>query len=234
MLFLLVGCLLAVFDSVALNWEMYDRYQAELDVYQSVGVGREELQLVQQRVALALEFGDANLLNNVEVTMFGVKQPVFNERELLHMKDVAALFRLKNQIQTACHFLFLLSFLVGSFWSRSKKRRESPAEAFSGLIAIGLLALPVLLLLIWGRFDFEQVFVQFHHVFFTNDLWLLNPATDAMIRMYPQGFFQRIVEDIGLRAGYVLIFVGVLPLLAYPLSKGKRTDEARQDPNPGD
>ena len=43
--------------------------------------------------------------------------------------------------------------------------------------------------------------------FFDNDLWLLDPATDLMIRMLPEGFFFDMVIRIG------SIFIGMLAIL---------------------
>ena len=37
--------------------------------------------------------------------------------------------------------------------------------------------------------DFNSLFVLFHKVAFTNDLWLLNPQTDLLIRLMPIEFF---------------------------------------------
>ena len=39
--------------------------------------------------------------------------------------------------------------------------------------------------------DFGTLFTRFHLLAFTNDLWLLNPETDLMIRMLPQEFFEK-------------------------------------------
>lgn len=36
--------------------------------------------------------------------------------------------------------------------------------------------------------DFNTAFTVFHEIFFTNDLWLFDPAEDYMIRMLPEGF----------------------------------------------
>ena len=36
---------------------------------------------------------------------------------------------------------------------------------------------------------FEQAFIVFHKISFTNDLWQLNPHTDMLLIMFPQGFF---------------------------------------------
>ena len=54
------------------------------------------------------------------------------------------------------------------------------AALFLGLA--GLLALICAL-------DFNRAFIAFHHLFFTIDLWLLEPATDLMIRLLPETFF---------------------------------------------
>ena len=37
--------------------------------------------------------------------------------------------------------------------------------------------------------DFNKYFVIFHHIFFNNNLWILDPAEDYMIRMLPEGAF---------------------------------------------
>ena len=37
-------------------------------------------------------------------------------------------------------------------------------------------------------FGFEQVFVAFHEVSFSNPFWMLS-ATDSLILMFPEGFF---------------------------------------------
>ena len=38
-------------------------------------------------------------------------------------------------------------------------------------------------------FDFEDFFLQFHLLSFANDFWILNPATDYLIMLFPQGFW---------------------------------------------
>lgn len=56
--------------------------------------------------------------------------------------------------------------------------------------------------------DFTRAFTQFHHVFFNNDLWLLDPKTDLLINMLPEGFF----TDFAIHMG--VIFAGMLVVLA--------------------
>ena len=38
--------------------------------------------------------------------------------------------------------------------------------------------------------DFTKYFTTFHHIFFDNDDWLLNPKTDLLINIVPEGFFR--------------------------------------------
>ena len=49
---------------------------------------------------------------------------------------------------------------------------------------------------IWAAVDFNNFWVSFHHVFFTNDLWMLDPAESRMIRMFQEAFFADMVGRI--------------------------------------
>ena len=57
--------------------------------------------------------------------------------------------------------------------------------------------------------DFNKYFLLFHEMFFSNDLWLLNPETDLLIRMLPEGFFLDMVVRIGI-IFLLLLSVGVI------------------------
>ena len=57
--------------------------------------------------------------------------------------------------------------------------------------------LAVFVLLAWRHLGFEAIFIGFHRLAFTNDLWLMNPATDLIIRLMPTGFFVRYALSIG-------------------------------------
>ena len=59
--------------------------------------------------------------------------------------------------------------------------------------------------------DFTAAFTRFHHIFFDNDLWLLDPETDNMINMLPEGFF----SDTALRiAIYFIVMLAVCIAIA--------------------
>jgi integral membrane protein (TIGR01906 family) len=47
----------------------------------------------------------------------------------------------------------------------------------------------MVILAIWAFFGFERLFILFHLVSFTNEYWILDPARDYLIRLFPGGFF---------------------------------------------
>ena len=55
--------------------------------------------------------------------------------------------------------------------------------------------------------DFSRYFVVFHHIFFNNDLWLLDPRTDMLINIVPEPFFMDTARQIGIVFAFmVLVF----------------------------
>ena len=73
--------------------------------------------------------------------------------------------------------------------------------------ALGVSAAAAAFIGIASVIDFNAVFVRFHHIFFDNDQWIFDPATDYMIRMLPEGLFYDFVIRIG------GIFLGILAVL---------------------
>ena len=57
------------------------------------------------------------------------------------------------------------------------------------------MSLPAAGLLLWAAVSFDGLFLTFHRVAFRNDLWLLDPRTDLLIRLMPSALFM----DLGLK-----------------------------------
>lgn len=55
--------------------------------------------------------------------------------------------------------------------------------------------------------DFNKYFTQFHLIFFDNDDWILNPQTDLLINIVPEGFFR---DTAFLIAGIFLASAAIL------------------------
>lgn len=133
-------------------------------------------------------FNDDRVYLDTRVTVGGQTQPLFNEREVLHMKDVKTLVRrlVYDGFWASASFVIAFIFLAPLAW-----RQQFVAQAMKGLLWGS--ALTVTLLLTLGvalLVGFDSVFTQFHVLSFSNDFWQLDPARDHLIQMYPEEFFR--------------------------------------------
>ena len=98
---------------------------------------------------------------------------------LFHFTEVKKLFMLD--------YLILITSGIGSFWFMQYLNREGQYWRLLRYFQWGiLLPLGVVLALL---INFDVLFVLFHQVFFNNDAWLFNPATDPIILALPAEFF---------------------------------------------
>lgn len=114
----------------------------------------------------------------------GTEYMGFNAREQAHMADCQALFLLCRTIAAVSGSIsiVLLSLLLAA-------RRKADFTHLATLLRWELLA--VALLGAAAARCFSDAFVLFHHLLFRNDLWLLNPQTDLLIRLMPTAFFEQ-------------------------------------------
>ena len=69
-----------------------------------------------------------------------------------------------------------------------RRRGGIRASGIGYLLGELLLIIAVGIVVVLAMQDFDAVFIKFHQIFFTNDLWLLN-ADDMLILMVPEPFF---------------------------------------------
>ena len=117
----------------------------------------------------------------------GTQYTAFNQKEQHHMADVQALFQL-------CRWVAWGGWGIVLFSSLAARKRLAWRTFRRTLVAIlGIVTAVIILACI----DFGSLFVLFHKVAFTNDLWLLNPHTDLLIRLMPLEFFISYAAIIG-------------------------------------
>ena len=110
---------------------------------------------------------------------------LFNERELIHLGDVRNLIQLDYWVQRGA-FLLMVIFALALFFGLRVGWRMLVRGLFGGsFITIGL----IVALALWALFGFEQLFMLFHLISFANEYWILDPARDYLIRLFPGGFF---------------------------------------------
>ena len=129
------------------------------------------------------------------------------------MLDVRALVNLANTLSKGCMTLAAALAVVIAWTGAKDKRRGLPFGVVSGaLLAAAAVGGAYSLMHAQG---FEALFVRMHEVLFTNDLWLLNPQTDILIRMMPQLLFERAAMDVAVKAMQMLLIMWILLCAVY-------------------
>lgn len=141
------------------------------------------------------------------VVVDGQEQPLFNQRETVHMQDVKTLFGwvfLAHQIALA----YVLAYVTAVFlWARERSLRTLAGQLIrGGVVTVGVLGVAAAASLV----GFDAIFYMFHVISFANDFWLLNPATDRLIQMFPRDFWFMVT----LAVGFATMMEGALLVLA--------------------
>ena len=166
---------------------------ARHDVGAKLGLSAEELRRIDSEV---LEYlgGNAPSLN-VEADLGSGQVQLFNDREERHMADVRGLFRIAWQAQSGAALFLFMIFLTAT--ARFRRRALSVVARWARHGSL-LTTMVVLFVGLVGTLAFDPLFHAFHILGFRNELWMLNPQTDYLIRMYPQGFWRDVTLLIGL------------------------------------
>lgn len=220
MLLLVLALLLTSFQLAIYgdpDYRFYEREYAKYNVTESLDMEMEDVMDVTEKMMdyLIGRRPELSVITDVD----GQTQDFFNEQDRLHMADVKNLFlgglTLRWVLLAAAAVLIALLVLLKGDW-----RRIIPRAYF---IALGIfLAVTVLLGALFAS-DFTKYFTIFHEIFFTNDLWLFDSATDYMIRMLPEGFFYDMVMRIGgCFLGSLAVLLVIFFVWRHFLGKGHR------------
>lgn len=127
---------------------------------------------------------------------------IFNEKEISHMIDVRDLLIYALGVRDLCIFLFLISFL---YLLKVKKELIIKSLFWGNLSAVVLFFLLAMAFI----FNFQEIFILFHRVFFTNELWILDPTKDLLINIVPEPFFMALISRmIAYLATFFILIIG--------------------------
>ena len=179
-LLLIPAIMLTAFLAVAQNDALYGVLQDRNGVNETVtGISDADRYRLNGALAAYLRGEQAELDDRAVV--YGGEQTAFNDTERMHMMDVRNLFVLARRV---CAGLWIGGTLL-TVRQMMRRRRLLPGYGAAAGAWAAVLAGAGL----WAVCDFTRAFVWFHRVLFSNELWILNPATDLMIRMLPEAFF---------------------------------------------
>lgn len=213
MILLIVALLITSFQIAIYGDSEYKFYEKEYEKYEvldSLNMEMEDVMDVTDKMMAYLigEYAELSVVTMVD----GKEQDFFNEQDRLHMADVKNLFLGGLKLRTILLVAFLIMMLILAAMKADLKVLL-PQSYFKAL-AISAMVTAVLGVLFMTNFNI--CFVIFHKIFFSNDLWLFDPATDYMIRMLPEGFFFDMVMRIG---GLFILGIVALGLIFYGMQK---------------
>lgn len=136
---------------------------------------------------------------------------VLRENERAHMRDVRGIVMAMANMSRTCLTL-AAALAVVTAWTGARLKSRKPA-LLGGLAAVGLIAL--LAALAAGMIasgGFERAFVAMHEALFDNELWLMDPQTDILIRMMPTALFEQALLRCANQALRVLLIVWAMLL----------------------
>lgn len=158
----------------------FEKEYTKYHVLERVSMEMDDLLFVTDEMMEYLKGNRENLV--VETIVDGKEREFFNEKEKRHMKDVQDLFLGAIKLRRLAVCIILLSvLLLQKQWLVLLRMLQWSIGLFLGGIA-GLAALV--------STDFTKYFTYFHLLFFDNFDWYLNPKTDLLINIVPEGFFR--------------------------------------------
>lgn len=179
--------LLSTVEIIAFDTNFYlEKYQ-KYDISRNTKISQNDLRDITDKLVNYLKDKEDNLY--IEKNIDGEIKEVFGEKEKLHMIDVKDLFIKGNNIRNIWLVIIIISFIILIF---KGKKSIGNTLILSSVISFSFIGVLSLLMYI----DFNKYFTYFHEIFFTNDLWLLNPQTDILIQMLPLQFFYSIATKI--------------------------------------
>ena len=210
--------LISLSIAVAVNskW-LYDAGFKKYNISQVTGITLPELDKAAAGIVNYFNNNDEYL--NVTIVKDGEPYKLYSEdeKQIIHMKDVKALFRLDYAV-LAGSFVFTVLY-IGVMLSLKKYRGLG-----WGLLGGGVFTVALMLILGVGiLLGFDTLFTDFHLISFSNDFWMLDPNVDVLIMMFPDGFWFDIVAFIAVLTAVLAVIVGGVGGLIVKKTKSQDT-----------
>jgi len=218
-LFLITGNVRVITDSSWLYEYDFNRYSIE----RRTGLPREELRRATDDVVEY--FNDDREFLETQVNFGSGDVALYEQREILHMRDVKDLMLFVNNVERVT-FGFLLFFMLAGVFIKGWQ--------FTGLLMRMMIGggagtlITVVAVGIATAISFDAVFTQFHLISFANDLWLLDPRSSYLLRIFPEGFF---LDATLMIAGMTVVEFAVLfgIVWVFAMRNVRRSSEVEDD-----
>jgi integral membrane protein (TIGR01906 family) len=126
-------------------------------------------------------------------------QPVLNERERGHMRDVRAVFGTFYVLAGIAAIVLVGAFLTAR-GPRARARLWRRLGLSGRVIAVATIAGGIA-----GLLFFDTAFLLFHELFFPPDSFLFDPSTERLVQLFPETFWIETAVGVGV----VVILLGL-------------------------
>ena len=142
------------------------------------------------------------------VYISGIKKNLFNSKEIQHMIDVKNLILNIKLFNYFLWFTALILLLIKISLSKEKKLISLLSITRSYFIYSVAILISTLILI---ALSFRWIFYFFHIISFDNNLWILDPRTDYLIKIFEEVFFMDAAIFIGILTLFssIIIFLSV-------------------------
>ena len=151
-----------------------------------------------------------NIMSYLLVKNKVLESKSLSEQDRMHLQDVEKLMR---NIEYYSYFMIISMFIMFGYlhiFHREKKDhiwvKATIITGITDLIIVGLLYLSSL--------NFEWFFTKFHQLSFNNNLWLMDPAKDLLVNLYPQQFWIDALSKIMMIAVIISVSLIAISLLS--------------------
>ena len=195
---------IAVYSDSSFFEKEYEKYS----VLDSVHMKMDDLMDVTNHLLNYMIGKEDNLV--VETTINGQQREFFNDREKTHMVDVRNLFIAGWNLRNICVAVVVIALIILIFLNK-KKAIKVLARGFL-IITLVIAIISAILGVVISR-DFTSAFITFHKILFPqNEFWVLDPNTDLLINIVPEGFFVDMALRIGMIFGASMITLIVISI----------------------
>ena len=201
----IIAVLLSCIDFWAFNDVFYAYEFKQNATAENVGISNKELNQVTDQLLGYIKDDKEDL--NIKATIKDEYREVFNDKEKLHMVDVKNLYLNAMNVRNISFIIFIVGFIINKFADVGLIFDCFKKTLLVFIACVGAISFYALL-------DFTNFWINFHYIFFTNDLFFLNPNTDILIQIVPERFFFDLVLVI------IVTFIFILGLTFYGLKKG--------------
>lgn len=206
---LIISSIITVIDVCCFDEKFYYKEYDKNNTLEIIKTNDEELKYITSTTLDYLK--DINDDLDIMYHEDGKLVHVFEDIELIHMKDVKDLYQNVLKVRLITAIIFIIGFIY-IIINKLSIKKEYISVLILFFVCVALIGISCLI-------DFDSFWISFHKVFFTkNDYWLLDPRTCILVNLFTSQFFFDLCTKICI---YVFIVLLIITLSVFIYEKKK-------------